>query len=207
MSAKRITILALMVALLTGGKTALAWAVPNVEIVTLLLVAYALILPRRDALFVTIIFVLIEILIWGFLLWWVVLYIIYWPSLVLVVSLLKEKINRRGDILSPEKEKLYNKRVIFAAIIGVAFTMFFGVLSSFIDVVFIGGIASITSGIFWQSFVSWYMAGIFFYVVHVASSIGTLFFVLPFLYRALKKLITKIESDSKKSDPIDDEAV
>ena len=98
MSAKKICLLAVLTAVLIGGKYAL-YAVWNIEIVTLLLIVYALVLGWRDSLIVCALFILIEIIIAPFTPMWVVLYIIYWPLLVTVVAFLPAQ-SRKNRVLS-----------------------------------------------------------------------------------------------------------
>jgi hypothetical protein len=68
--------------MLTGGKLALS-AIPNVEIVTLIILLTASVLGLTVALSVTLIFCTVEILLWGFG-YWVFAYYVYWPLLAFI---------------------------------------------------------------------------------------------------------------------------
>ena len=68
-SARRLALLGILTAVLLGGQVALA-ALPNVEIVSLLVILYALLLGRQ-AFLVVYAFVLLEGCLYGFGLWWV----------------------------------------------------------------------------------------------------------------------------------------
>ncbi|MCL2751549.1 MAG: hypothetical protein FWE62_02210 [Firmicutes bacterium] len=186
MSAKKLCLLAVLTAFLTGGKLALAF-IPNVEIVTLLLIVYALTLRRSEALAVCAVFIMIEILIWGFNPWWIVLYFIYWPSLVLTVSLLpKSRPVQTLNMKNAGLAKVLPRRVIFAIVIGVIFTALFGVLSTFIEIIFMGGLGT---GRFWTYYYFRYVAGIAFFVTHVASNAVILPLLVPVLYRTMNTFL------------------
>jgi len=157
-----------MTATLTGGKLALS-SIPNVEIVTLLLVVYALTMKRTDAIIACLIFCVLEIFIWGFWLWWVILYFIYWPALVITVSFLPKK--KYGFII--------------AIAIGIAFTAFFGVLSTLIEITIAGALAT---GRFWEYFYYRYAAGIPFFLTHIISNSIILPVLVPILYKTLSTL-------------------
>jgi len=177
---KRICLLAVLIATLTGGKTAIAF-IPNVEIVTALFIVYALVFGWRNTVLVSIIFVLIEILIWGFMPWWVLLYFIYWPLLVTAVAFL------------PRKNT--NLRLVLAIVTGIVFTVGFGVLSTFIEIIFMGGLET---GLFWRFFYFRYIAGIPFFTAHIVSNAVILPKLIPVLYRTLKKLQPAFERGKKK---------
>ncbi len=74
----------MLAATITGGKLALA-AVPNVEIVTLLIIVYTAVFGLSVSLPVTLIFVSAEILIFG-LNTWVVSYYIHWCALAALTA-------------------------------------------------------------------------------------------------------------------------
>ena len=87
MSARRITRIALLSAILYVSKAALEF-MPNVELVSLLVIVYTLVLGNEAFLTVTV-FNLFELIQWGFGSWWVS-YLYVWPLLVLIVLLLRK---------------------------------------------------------------------------------------------------------------------
>lgn len=89
MSARKITRIALLSAILYVSKIALEF-LPNVELVSLLVIVYTLILGKETFLIVTV-FNLFEFIQWGFGSWWVS-YLYVWPLLVLLVLLLRKKV-------------------------------------------------------------------------------------------------------------------
>jgi len=178
---KRICLLAVLTATLTGGKMAIPF--PNIEIVTLLFVVYALVFGWRNTIIVSIAFVLIEILIFGFFIWWVLLYAVHWPLLVTAVAFLPRK-----------REK---GRIVAAIVIGIVLTMLFGVLSTFIEVVFL--MDAIGSGMFWELFGFRYMGGTGFFAAHIIGNTIILIRIVPVLYRVLKKTeFLKLMQEKKK---------
>ena len=80
------TVVALLGALLTVTKLALAW-LPNIEPVSLLILVYTAVLGRR-ALGAVFVFVTLEVLIWGLNLW-TLNYLYVWPLLALIACLLR----------------------------------------------------------------------------------------------------------------------
>jgi len=177
---KRICLLAVLTATLTGGKMAIPF--PNIEVVTLLFVVYALVFGWRNTIIVSIVFVLIEILIWGFHIWWVLLYAIHWPLLVTAVAFL------------PRKRE--NIRIVVAIAIGIALTIFFGILSTFIEVIFL--MDAIGSGMFWQLYGFRYASGGMFFAMHIIGNTIILIKVAPLLYRTLKKILPMLGGGQSK---------
>ena len=169
-TAKYLCYVAVMAATLTVGKLALSF-IPNVEVVTLLIICYAAVFGRRYAIFATMIFCTVETAIYGFGTW-VLLYFIYWNSLAVVSS------------LSLIKPKLY-----VAVIIAVLFTAFFGVLSTAIDVTF-AGIYGVPTSDLGKLFGAYYVKGVWFYVTHVVSNL----LIVSALFVPLTKLLTKIKN-------------
>lgn len=167
MKAKDLTVMALLTAALTGGKAALAF-LPNIEIVTLLLITYALVLGWRRVFVISLIFVLIECFIWGFG-WWVPIYLVYWPALATAVSVLPKT----------------KWRIPLAILTGILFTVSFGAISTLIEISLTGAIGS---GRFGEYFSYRYISGVSFFVTHIVSNSIILPVMTPVLYAALNKL-------------------
>ena len=162
---------ALIAALLTVGKMAFA-AVPNVEVVTVLIIVYGATLGLPYALAATLIFCTVEMAIWPPHTW-VLLYYIYWPSLAVVSSL----ILRRTGIL---------KTTVFAVIIAIIGSFLFGLLSACVDTLFCVG--NLTPADLRKYWVAYYLRGVYFDVVHIISNgiiVGVLFAPLTLLVRRL----------------------
>lgn len=162
---------ALIAALLTVGKMAFA-AVPNVEVVTVLIIVYGATLGLPYALTATLIFCTVEMAIWPPHTW-VLLYYIYWPSLALVSSLTL----RRKNILWT---------TIFAVIMAVVGSFLFGLLSACVDTLFCVG--NLTPEDLRKYWIAYYLRGIYFDVVHMISNgiiVAVLFAPLVLLVRGI----------------------
>jgi hypothetical protein len=89
MPVKKMTRIALLSAILYVSKVALEF-LPNVELVSLLVILYTLVFGSEVFLIVTV-FNLFEFIQWGFGTWWLS-YLYVWPLLVLVTLLLKKAV-------------------------------------------------------------------------------------------------------------------
>lgn len=159
-----IVLIALFAAMLTSGKIALSF-IPNIEIVTLFIVLISSVMGLKYSLPSTLIFVTVEILIYGFN-YWVIAYYIYWPLLSIVIYLFKDR------------------RPITIAIITVFMTFIFGIITTIMDTLFAGGIR-----IFFRLFFALYARGSIFYVVHIVSN----FIIVILLYKPLNIQLNKIK--------------
>jgi hypothetical protein len=89
MAVRRMVRIAFLSAVLTVAMLAIK-PLPNVELISLLVIIYALLFGKDSFIIVTV-FSLTEGLIWGFGLWWIS-YLYVWPLLCLTVVLLKKVI-------------------------------------------------------------------------------------------------------------------
>jgi len=164
-AAYSVALVGIMAATVECGKLALA-SIPNVEVVTLLLAIYGYVFGWLGVVS-AVVFVCIEPIIWGFGSW-VVSYFIYWPAVALVFMLLRAT-------------RVKNRFVL--ASIAVIMTVFFGVLTSLVDVgLFMGRFDR-----FFYRFGIYYMRGIPFYVTQVVCNAVLFVTVFPFLSRKLSK--------------------
>ena len=148
---KDIVLTALVAALLSAGKQALA-AIPNVEVVTLLIMLYAACLKPQIAFVATGIFIVIECFRWG-IHTWVLAYVIHWNFVAFMTFLLARVF------------KIKNRFIYLAFTIIV--TIAFGVLTTAIDAFF--AVARVNTS-FGYAFSVIYMRGIYFYIVHVVGN-------------------------------------
>lgn len=147
-----------MVATLEVAKFALSF-LPNVELVTLLIMLYTLYFGRKIV-YVIPVFVLIEGIVWGFGIWWI-MYLYLWPLLALITYLFRK-----------------TESVIFWAVLAGVFGLIFGALCA-IPYFFIGG---------WSTAVSWWVAGIPHDIIHCVSNVMITLVLFPPLRKALSKL-------------------
>ena len=162
--ARTVAFVGIMAATLECGKLVLSF-LPNVEVVTLLCALYGYIFGWIGVA-AALVFVAIEPLIWGFGSW-LVTYIIYWPLVAFVFALVNHK----------PKGRWVN------CIVAVLLTLFFGVLTSLVDVgLFMGSFDN-----FWYRFGIMYARGILFFALHVVSN----FALFLLCYTPLCKALTK----------------
>lgn len=164
---------ALMAGMLTAFKFALSF-IPNVEVVTVLIIVFASAWGLRYALPATLVFCAVEVAIYGGAGYpsWIILYFIYWPLLAVVSwACLRKK-----------------QRVIVATIIGIVGSALFGVLSACTDTLcVIGLIPNENLASYWLLY---YVRGLWFDLVHVVSS----FFTIIALYGGLVKISKRIQT-------------
>lgn len=87
LTARDITLMALMVAIIEVSKVALA-QIPNVELTSFWVILFTLYFGTR-IFYVIPVFILIEGMMYGFNLWWI-MYLYAWPMLAIVVLLFKK---------------------------------------------------------------------------------------------------------------------
>ena len=167
-AAKKVALTAVLAALLIGGKWALA-ALPNIEVVTILIASFAFVFGFFVSLTATIVFVLEETLSWGFHTW-AISYFIYWPLVALVFSIL-------GMAMKKPSTWVFT-------ITAVGLTIFFGFLTSLVQV----GLFSGRFERFWIRFWLVYSSGFLFYALHIACNLTLFFGASKPLVMLLKKL-------------------
>ena len=133
---RQITVLALLSAILIAVQVALV-GLPNVELVTLMIILATVHLGWKVLLSVAV-FVVLEGLIYGFGIWWIN-YLYVWPVLVAVVMVLRQ----------------YSHPVLWAVLAGI-YGLIFGVLCSF-PYFMTGG---------WAAGISYIIAGIPYDITH-----------------------------------------
>ncbi len=160
LDARTLTEPALCTALLFGLQVALA-ALPNIEVVTLLVMLYTRWFGRR-ALFIIYLFALLEGVFYGFHLWWL-MYLYVWTILWLAVTWLEERLCS----------------TLSWAVLGGAFGLVFGFLCSF-PYLAVGSVRVV---------LGWWIAGLPFDLIHGCINfvlILTLFAPLDSLYRRIR---------------------
>lgn len=159
----RVALVGICAALIEAVKLALS-GIPNVEGVTLLCALFGYCFGWYGVLS-TAVFVSIEPLIYGYNTW-VLSYYLYWPFVAIVFLLLRKRGIRNRFLLTA---------------IAVLLTVWFGVLTSLVDV----GLFTGFWDNFWGRFGIYYMRGIWFYVVQIVCNAV----VFPLLFRPLSNLL------------------
>lgn len=145
LTAKDITLMALMVAVIEVSKIALA-NIPNVEITSFWIIMFALYFGNRIY-FIIPVFILIEGAIYGFGTWWV-MYLYAWPLLAIVTRRMRN-MQHAFD---------------FALLSGI-FGLLFGMLCAIPYVFILGPMGA----------VSWWVAGIPFDLIHGIANFTIMF--------------------------------
>lgn len=174
----KLCITAMFSAMIVGGKQALA-AIPNVEIVTLLIALCGYVWGLSVAIPAVLVFIAVDTAIWG-VNTWVISYLIHWNVVAIAFWLLS-------------KVKTKNNRLvtILATVLAVALTLCFGVLTSAVDTLigFTGKGFFVDFSQFFKRFGTMYLAGISFFVTHIVSN--ALLFAVSFV--PLTKLNRKLQ--------------
>lgn len=168
MTARRATVLGMMGALLVIVQVAISF-VPNVELVSLLVIVYTLLLGAY-AFAPIYAFVMVEGLLYGFGLWWMN-YAYVWAILTGIVLLLRNQ-----------------KSVYFWAIISGVFGLFFGALCA-IPYLFMGGLSS--------AFAYW-ITGIPFDIAHCIGNAAAILLLFKPCYSIFERMLQSFWIPSNK---------
>lgn len=161
-SAADVALVGMMAAVIEACKVAMA-VLPNIELTSFWVILFALVFGRRIY-FVVPVFTILEGLLFGFGLWWV-MYLYAWPLLALTARLLRKMDSALG----------------WAVVSGV-FGLLFGLLCS-IPYGVIGAVDGLAAG-FRAAFV-WWVAGIPFDLIHGVSN----FVLMLVLYRPMRRAV------------------
>lgn len=158
---RELTLLAVCTALLFGAQTAMA-ALPNIEVVTLLVLLYSRWFGRK-ALLIIYTFVLLEGAFYGIHLWWIA-YLYVWTVLWLAVRLLDRRCHSS----------------LFWAAVGGCFGFSFGLLCA-LPTLAIAGLPAA---------VGWWIAGIPFDLVHGCANFAIIWLLYDPLERLRPRLLS-----------------
>lgn len=159
---KDLTVIGAMVTILEVSKRVLD-AIPNIELVSLLVIVFTLSLGVRKSLICVLIFAFIESMLFG-VSTWTITYFYVWPILVLITYLFRR---------SSEK--------ITFSIISAFFGLFFGMLCSLVTL-FIGGL---------NMAISWWAAGIVYDIVHCCGNFIVCLLLFDPLLKTMRVIIQK----------------
>lgn len=157
---KEIVLIAVLSAILTMSQMALSF-IPNVELVTLLIIIYSIIYEKK-ALYMVGIFVIMMGIFHGFGTWWFG-YVIIWPLFSFITYKLRKRIEGKYLILS-----------IYSGIFG----LMFGILYTIPNILFAG----------WKAGAAYYIAGIPYDIIHGAGNYFLMLFLGKRVYDILQKL-------------------
>ncbi|MDD3174048.1 MAG: hypothetical protein PHF63_10450 [Herbinix sp.] len=177
MRTKDVVIIGMMSAILITFQVALSF-IPNIELVSLLIILYTLIFDKKT-LYIIYVFVALEGIIYGFGLWWFN-YMYVWTVLYFIVSLFRK-------LSSP----------FYWAVISGAFGLGFGALCSIPYFIF-GGIAS--------GFAYW-VAGIPYDIPHCIGNLTLALILFRPLYYILDKINRQFLYSNRDSAALETEKI
>lgn len=167
LTVRDLALMGMMVAVIEACKFVMA-SLPNIELTSFWLILFTLMIGWKIV-FVVPAVILLEGMIYGFGLWWV-MYLYAWPILVLITWIFRKQ-----------------DSVWFFSILSAAFGLCFGLLCA-IPYFFIGFVdGGVQSGLI-MAF-NWWIAGIPFDIMHCIAN----FILMFFLYRPMKRLIGYIQ--------------
>lgn len=167
LTVRDIALIGMMIAILEVCKRMLDF-LPNIELITFWIIMFTLFLGKK-AIYGVLGFVLIEGMIFGFHVWWI-MYLYLWPSLVLVALIFRK-----------------NESVILWAVISGIFGLLFGLAGS-IPYIFIGAVDGGISGGLYMAF-TWWIAGIPWDLIHGIVN----FVIMLVLYKPVRAVMKKVE--------------
>lgn len=126
-TAKEISLLGVMIALLIGGQTALS-AISGIEIVTALSVSFFFFFGVKRGLILAVAFSLLRCLVFGFFLNVVILYLTYYPLLAVIFGLLGRAFNKTVNV----------KSIAVVVVVAVVCTVLFTVIDNCIALIYFG---------------------------------------------------------------------
>lgn len=165
---KKLALAAMLGCMLSAFKFMLS-ALPNIEVVTLLIMVSSVVCGLQISLAATLVFCTVELYWFGFTPF-SLCYFLHWP-IVAIATVIASK---------------YLKTEIGYAVLAFFVTAFFGIQSSVTYVLLSGGLAQ--SDTFWHKVGIVYANGILFYLTHI---IGNCLGVL-FLFRPAKRIMEKL---------------
>ncbi|MBR6326600.1 MAG: hypothetical protein IKR61_07320 [Lachnospiraceae bacterium] len=156
----------LMVAVIEVSKAALSF-LPNIELTSFWLILFTLTFGWRILAIVPI-FIVIEGMIYGIHLWWI-MYLYVWPLLACLTRIFRRR-----------------EEPLFWAILSGGFGLSFGYLCSLVYLVIGIGEGGLKNGLHTQ--LAWWIAGIPYDLVHCVGN----FVLMLVLYRPVRKAIDKV---------------
>ncbi len=165
MNVRDMVICGIFAAVLFVAQIALA-VLPNIEIVSLLVIVYTLVFERKTIPIIYA-FALLEGLVYGFGIWWI-MYLYVWTILYAIVRCFRN-----------------NENALFWAVIGGFYGLGYGVLCS-IPYFLTGG-----TGVG----IAWWIRGIPYDIIHGVGNFIVIFLLFKPIYISLKKMYYRIKND------------
>ncbi len=171
LTVREIAVLGLLLGLMEAGKRMLD-LFPNVEVITLLFILYALYLGKK-AYIIAVAFTLLETSVWG-IHTWVIMYLYVWPLLITLTLAYHRRKMRVTDASQAGEYEIIQSGYGMFCVLAAAFGLFFGAMCT-VPYFFIGGPS--------MAF-TWWIAGIPYDILHCVSN----FLICLLLFRPLNYL-------------------
>lgn len=163
LTARDVAIIGMMVAVIEVCKVVLM-GIPNVELTTFWMILFTLYFGKR-MLFAVPVFILVEGLLFGFGMWWI-MYLYAWPLLAIVTGIMNKMDSSMGW-------------AVLAGLFGLSFGMLCAIPYFVIGAVDGGFTAGLQAGF------AWFVAGIPFDMIHGISN----FLIMLILYRPVRRVM------------------
>ena len=171
-TARDIAFIGMMVAVIEVCKMAFSF-LPNIELTSFWLIMFGIYFGRK-VLFVVPVFILLEGMVYGFGLWWI-MYLYAWPMLVAIVLIFRKKQN-----------------ILFWSLLSATYGLFFGILCAIPYVVIGMGGTNLQSGLY--AGFTWWIAGIPWDIVHCIGNFVVMMVLYTPIGNVLKRIRLAIES-------------
>ena len=163
--AREVSFVGIMIAVMIASKLALA-SLPNIELISFLIIVFTKKFQRK-VLFVIPAYIIIEIMIFGFDIMWVLAYCYIWPILYVLTRLFGK-----------------TESAVSLAVLSGFFGLFFGFLCSF-PYLFITTGTNPTASL--SSAIAWWIVGIPYDVIHGVSN----FLIMLVLYLPVSRVLNR----------------
>jgi hypothetical protein len=160
---KDVVAVAFLASLLTVGKLAL-FGIPNIEVVSLLVILYAARMGWLKSLLITIIFATVEVMIWGFGIW-TFGYYLFWPLLVFLTTIM------------PQRWQNQSGYTILSGLFGLSFGLLFAIYSA--------PLTNLPILVYWLN-------GITFDIVHMIGNVFVMLLLYHPVNRALSYISSRM---------------
>lgn len=157
---KRMVLIALLASTIIIAKESLSF-LPNIELVTFLLITYTFVFRLNDVLWISFIFCLIQMILYGIGMW-TPMYFMVWPGLVVITHILKPYLTTDFRL------------ALFSGCFGLFFGLFFSIPYALIDV---------------HMGISYFLNGIFFDLIHAVANYLIMLLLFQPVNRILKRLV------------------
>ncbi|MDR1093302.1 MAG: hypothetical protein LBL66_04050 [Clostridiales bacterium] len=187
-ASKNVALIAVLSAMVVGGKYALQW-IPNVEVVTILLMTFTFALGLWRGIVTAVVFCLMDMLLYPFSFAVTVAYFIYWPFILCPAAWLVNAVGSKrknpavadGGAGKSAAEPIAKqvRSAIANAFAAAGCSFLFGIVTTLSYSIIAGA-----------PFIASYVPGVLFFALHIVSN----FLIVLFAFKPLSKLLFKLKT-------------